>query len=381
MAIPGETRAIHGDVDDGFGFVFDAFKQNFDQNYEVGAALAVRVDGRLVVDLWGGVADKWGRREWRGETLANIYSVTKAATALTVAALVDEGLLDYETKVSAYWPEFQGEGKETISLGQLMSHQSGLPGIVRPIAPEDWYKHDWLVTLLERQTPLFRPGAASGYEPVVFGVMVQEVVKRATGKTVGVHFKERFGDKGVDVHIGVPEHLTDKDFADLLKPPAPPHMGEMTEMKSVAFIKNPTPGGRKAATDEWRQCEMPAVNGHASARGVAAMFEPLARGGLLGEDRLLSEEAVAAATRERIVGRDLILPIEASWAAGFLRNHDKRLYGPNEETVGHSGWGGAFGCADPVMGVSVGYVMNKMSEHLIGDPRGKRLLRALYLAL
>ncbi|MFY8208936.1 MAG: serine hydrolase, partial [Caulobacter sp.] len=168
--------------------------------------------------------------------------------------------------------------------------------------------------------------------------------------------------------------------ADLMRPTAMPQFGEINPAVEAAFFKPwSSPGGKGAA--EWRRVEIPSANGHATAPALARLMGALAHGGTLDGRSLITPAGIKAATAERLRGRDLVLPYEISWGAGFMRNEPNFYYGPTAEAFGHSGWGGSCAFADPTRGVSGAYVMNKQGNALIGDPRSVRLIEAAYASL
>ncbi|MEL7029880.1 MAG: serine hydrolase domain-containing protein, partial [Pseudomonadota bacterium] len=224
------------------------------------------------------------------------------------------------------------------------------------------------------------PGSASGYGPQAYGYVVGEIYRRATGRSIGAAIREtfQFAD-GADFMFAVPESAFPR-IADMTKPPRAPDLGELNAYRQIAFMKPWSASGR-AGDPRWRMAEIPSVNGHANAKGVAAIMAAVACGETPFGSARLSPEGLEAASRQRIVGDDLVLPFRISWGAGFIRNEGLGIYGPNPDAVGHSGWGGSCGFADPATGVSFGYALNKMSERLIDDPRAQRLVDALYRCL
>src|SRR2546421_234561 len=194
-----------GTCDPRFTSVRDAFDRNFNERGELGAALTVHVDGRVVADLWGGWADQGAGRPWHPDTLVNAFSVGKGLIATCAARLAGQGRLDLDTTVAAYWPEFAAGGKDQITLRQLLSHQAGLPAVRRPLPPGAMLDWTAMAAALAPQEPWWEPGSGHGYHVNTFGFLVGEVIRRVTGATAGEYLRtEVAGPLGADVHIGLP---------------------------------------------------------------------------------------------------------------------------------------------------------------------------------
>ena len=195
---------IEGTCDPKFSRVKDAFAENFEKRSEVGAAAAVVLDGKSVVDIWGGHADKAATRPWTRDTLVNVYSTTKGVTAICAHRLVDKGLLDIDAPVAKYWPEFAQAGKDKLPVRFLLSHRAGLPAVRKILDGDALFNWTTMTTALAEQEPWWEPGTAHGYHAVTFGWLVGEVIRRITGKTPGVYLRDEIaGPLGLDFHIGL----------------------------------------------------------------------------------------------------------------------------------------------------------------------------------
>lgn len=360
-----------------FAAVREAFAANFDADLELGARFSLAIDGEIVLDLMGGFADRAQARPFGPDTLTPLFSTTKAVASLLIARLVSAGRLDYGARVAELWPEFDAEGKGELTVEQVLSHQAGLSGLRGPMEPRDWLDWDGVCARLAAMAPLWLPGTASGYHPVTFGYLAGEIFRRVDGRTMGRALREDIaGPLGLDLWIGLPDSEHDR-VADMRRPPAMPDLGEITEPKRLAFLSPwSTPGGVSAA--EYRRAEIPSANGHATAPALARLMAMLACDGRLDGRAWLEGGLAARASAQRIAGRDLVLPYDMSWGAGFIRNDGLWIYGPGRQTFGHSGWGGSCAFADPERGVSGAYVMNKQSAELIADSRARRLIEAAY---
>jgi CubicO group peptidase (beta-lactamase class C family) len=373
---------IHGTAAPGFEAVRAAFAENFAREgdyQEVGAALIAFHRGRLVVDLWGGFADRARTRPWRRDTLANVWSATKGVVAAAVAILVDRGVFRYEDKVAAHWPEFAEAGKGDTTLAQILSHQAGLPGFADPTTLDDFCDWNGCVAKLAQQQPLWAPGAATSYHAMTYGWLAGEIVRRATQKSFGqfVH-DEIAAPLDADIFIGLPES-EDGRVAEMI---GPKHVRDISGLSlppsAVMALTNPQQEPERPNLRAWRAAEIPAGNGHASAAGLARLYAALVNGGRLDDVKLLSPAAIARMTTPATNGgrKDMFLGFEDSWGMGMALNRPG-IYGPNPRAFGHSGWGGSFACADPDAGVAIGYVCNQMGPELVGDPRTQGLCAAI----
>ena len=371
---------INGFCPDRFAKVKDAFAENFAAGGERGARFSVVLGGETVLDIWGGAADRDGQRPYDDNTLTPIFSTGKAVMATLIARLVDAGKLDYEVPVAHYWPEFGEAGKSRITVGQLISHQGGLPGFVPAQDPSIWFDVSATLAALAKQAPLWTPGQGSGYHPITGGYMLGEVFRRVDGRSLGTALRDDFGKKyGLDLMIGTPDSEEGR-IATMQKPTSAPDLGTIDKIKQSAFLdKGSAPAGR--GSGDWRRMEIPSANTHGTALALAQFMGIIASGGYYGKDRILSVTTLGQATRERVYGQDRVLPYKLSWAAGYLRNRGIHIYGPNDRALGHSGWGGSCAMADPDRKLSAAYVMNKQSSYLIGDPRPVKLIDALYKSL
>ncbi|CAL9370309.1 hypothetical protein SUDANB176_00854 [Streptomyces sp. enrichment culture] len=381
---------VHGHCEPRFTAVRAAFEENFREREELGAAVAVTVDGRTVVDLWGGWADPARTRPWERDTLVNVWSTTKGPVALCAHMLADRGLLDLDAPVAAYWPEFAAAGKEKVLVRHLLSHRAGLPGLREPHSLAQLC--DWELTTrrLAATEPWWEPGTRSGYHALTYGHLVGEVVRRVSGLLPGAFLaREVTGPLGVDFTIGLPAGDAGR-VAELVPPPARRSDGQADlfsrlDPAAVAALTNPAVGAAGANTPEWRAAEIPAANGHGTARAVAALYAVLAGRGAYGGHRFLSPQAAERVREGQGSCRDLVLGAgfrhETEVGLGLWLSGPNGSYGPNPRAFGHDGFGGSCGLSDPEAGVSLGYTMNRMGPHIADDPRKMALVDALYGAL
>ncbi|MFF4394983.1 serine hydrolase domain-containing protein [Streptomyces sp. NPDC001480] len=381
---------VHGHCDARFTAVRRAFEENFRDREELGAAVAVTVGGETVVDLWGGWADAARSRPWQRDTLVNVWSTSKGPVALCAHILADRGLLDFDAPVADYWPEFAAAGKEKVLVRHLLSHRAGLSGPREPHSLRELYDWELTTARLAATEPWWEPGTRSGYHALTYGFLVGEVVRRVSGLRPGAFLeREVTGPLGIDFRIGLPEREAGR-AAELVHPRAA-SSGEQAAIFSqlapaaIAALTNPAVGAKEANTPEWRAAEIPAANGHGTARAVAELYGVFAGRGTYRGLRVLSAEAAERVREGQGSCRDLVL------GAGFERETEVGLglwlsgpngsYGPNPRAFGHDGFGGSCGLADPEAGASLGYVMNRMGPHIADDPRKRALVDALYRAL
>ncbi|WP_262060733.1 serine hydrolase domain-containing protein [Streptomyces sp. STR69] len=382
--------AIDGHCDPRFTAVRTAFEENFRDRDELGAAVTVTVDGETVVDLWGGWADAARTRPWERDTVVNVWSTTKGPVALCAHILADRGLLDLDAQVATYWPEFAAAGKENILVRHLLSHRAGLAGLREPHSLAQLY--DWELTTrrLAAMEPWWEPGTRSGYHALTYGFLVGEVVRRVSGLLPGAFLeREVTGPLGIDFTIGLPEKEAGR-AAELVHPPVASSSEQAAIFSqlapaAIAALTNPIAGAAEANTPEWRAAEIPAANGHGTARAIAALYGVFAGRGSYGGHRILSPEAAERVREGQGSCRDLVLGAgfthETEIGLGLWLSGPNGSYGPDPRAFGHDGFGGSCGLADPDRGVSLGYVMNRMGPHIADDPRKLALIDALYGAL
>lgn len=369
---------IAGKCDDKFARVKAAFENNFTAHGDVGASVAVSLEGEMVVDLWGGHKDIAKTAPWEEDTIVNVYSTTKTMAALCALLLADRGELDFNARVASYWPEFAQNGKTDVEVRHLMSHSAGLSGMDEPFSPTEFYDWDNVVAALARQAPWWEPGSASGYHAITQGHLIGEVVRRITNKSLGQFFADEIaGPLGADFHIGTgPEHFP--RIGELVPPQAGPESDSGPDSIASRTFANPAINAKESATAPWRQAEIPAANGHGNARSVVKVQTAVAnRGHAWGVD-LLSEAGARRIFDEQTMGTDLVLGVPIRFGMGYGLTSDVMPMGPNPNTAYWGGWGGSSIVVDLDARLCVSYVMNKMEANLMGDPRGFNLLAAAY---
>lgn len=378
---------IGGTCDPRFATVGEAFATNFAERGEVGAAVCVVAGGRTVVDLWGGWADADRTRPWRADTLVNVFSVGKGLAALCCARLGAAGLLEVDDPVARVWPAFARAGKEGVTVAQVLSHRAGLPAVRRRLPPGAMLDHRRMTAALADQAPWWEPGTAHGYHTNTFGFLVGEVVRRVDGRTLGTMLRQDVaGPLGADVHVGLPdtEHHRVAEFLWDLEPPPEAEPEGLTDDQLMEYNGYFNPSGLSGAgvvnTPEWRRAELPSTNAHASARGVARVYQALAGWGRLGRVEVVDRGTLEAFTAERSSGPDLVLHRPSRFGLGFQLTQPERPLGPGARAFGHFGAGGSLGFCDPDAGLAFAYVMNAMGPRW-QNPRNGALVEAVTASL
>lgn len=364
---------VAGRWDPRFSGVVETLRENVASRGELGAAVALHVDGRVVVDIWTG---------WEEDTLVDVFSVGKAMAALCVVSLASRGQIDLDAPVRGHWPELTADA----TVAQLLSHQAGLPAIARTLPDDAMYDWELMTSSLAAQEPWWEPGTAHGYHVMTYGFLVGELVRRVTGETLKTWFdREIARPLDADIGYGVKPadrgRTADYEFtAETTAPSAVPQtaVDERTRTMRERAYCNPlaASGIGTVNTDAWRDAEMPSTNLHATARGVARVYEELAAGG----GSLLDAETLKRATAPVSDGEDLIHGRLSRFGLGFQLTQPDRQLGPNPRSFGHFGVGGSLGFADPDAGLAFGYVMNRGGPRW-QNPRNRALIDAVYASL
>lgn len=396
------AQEIGGTVQPGFERVAEAFKANFDGKGEIGASVCLTVGGETVVDLWGGTADQKTNAPWTQDTVSIVFSCTKGATALCAHVLAAQGKLDLDAPVSELWPEFAQHGKGHVTTRMMLDHSSAVPAVRAKVKDDGPYDWDYMTVRLADEEPFWQPGTRNGYHGFTFGWTVGEMVRRASGKSLGTFFRDEIaGPLGLDFWIGLPEEMEPRVapiVAHVYKAvdAVTPFMRDLATNKesipALFYFNNGAWRSGGANTRAGHAAEIGAANGITNARGLAGMYAPLANGGgrLVDAKTLTRMGEVSMATHD-----DATLRIPTRFALGFMKSMDNRkrsmaarLWGEDCDSVimssaafGHVGAGGSLGFADPVAGLSFGYTMNRMGPGLLMNERGQSLIDAAYLSL
>ncbi len=391
---------IQGTTAPGFEPVGEAFSDNFTDRNEIGGAFTAYHRGRKVVDIWGG--ESRPGVPWHEDTTTLVWSATKGMSALVAHVLADRGELELNRPVADYWPEFAAGDKGDITVLDILTHGARLPwppGYHEVLTADDvegWDDPSPLLALLERAEPILEPGH-HGYHALTFGLLLGEVVRRATGRSLGTVFRHQIAEPlALQTRIGTsPSEQATLAQLSLTIPPPPTDDPEILAMMAEALgpegptgrcllvgEAGPTLFDRIGNDSGFQAAEYPAANGTTDARSLARMYALLAMGGELDGVRLVSEESVDRHRREQWRGIDESLGAEKRYATGYmLAGTEAETFGPNPDAFGHPGMGGSLGFADPEAGVGFGYVTNHMIFEVAVDPRARALADALYACL
>ena len=383
---------IEGHVSAGFDAVRDAFAENFSRRHELGGACSVYHRGEKVVDLWGGVRNRSTGEPWQEGTMVLVYSATKGLAAMTLAVAHSRGWLDYEQPVCRYWPEFAQQGKETITVRQLLAHQAGLFAFDEPVDRSVVADHDRLAVVLARQKPAWEPGTRQAYHAISLGFYESELLRRVDPhhRSLGQFFHDEIASPlGLDFYIRLPESIPNSRLATLAKPsplamllgfPIRLTLASLNRRSNIyrALMVNP---GSELPHDEQRiyarNLEVPSGGGVGTAPAIAHAYSVFATGGKeLGLREETLRQLMAPAIPPVHGFRDACLKVEIQFSLGFEKPGPKDSFA-HPSSFGHHGTGGSFGFADPHAQIGYGYIPNQIGIHL-ADPREAALRTAVY---
>lgn len=384
---------IHGFVEPGFEPVREAFLENFKRRNELGGGCAVYRRGEKVVDLWSGVRDKATKEPWEEDTMVVVYSTTKGMAAMTLAMAHSRGWLDYEERVATYWPEFAQNGKQDITVRQLLAHQAGLFAFDEPVDASVVRDLDRLAEVLARQTPAWVPGTRQGYHAISLGFYEGELLRRIDPqhRSLGQFFQDEIAvPLGLDFFIRLPETIPNSRLAVVDSPgflklllgfPFRLTMATLDHNSNIyrALVANPGSGivhDRERIFS--RDLEVPSGGGVGTADAIAKAYGVFAAGGKeLGLRPETLELLTAAATPPANGFYDECMLGEVKFSLGFMKPSEAWPF-PRETAYGHPGAGGSIGFADPENEIGYAYVTNRMGVSLTGDARDLALREALY---
>jgi CubicO group peptidase (beta-lactamase class C family) len=379
------SDVTHGHCDSRFATLKAALAEEIADGEEVGASIAVDIDGEMVVDIWGGHADAARTREWGRDTIVNLWSSTKPLTSLTALILADRGLLDVFAPVATYWPEFAANGKQDIEVRHVLSYTSGVSGWEAPFTIDDVYDWGKATSQLARQRPWWPPGTASGYHLLNYGHLVGEIVRRITGKMLKEFVREEIaGPLGADIQIGAGVQDAER-IAEVIPPPPleiPLDVLPKDSPMFKTFSAPPMVGAEIAHTTAWRRADIGGANGHGNARSLVRALSPISLGGRATGVRLLSPATIDLIFQEQSNGIDQVLAVPLRMGIGFgLPEPATFPMIPEGRICFWGGWGGSAVVMNPDRGATFAYVMNKMGPGTTGTKRTERYTRLFYEAL
>jgi CubicO group peptidase (beta-lactamase class C family) len=374
---------LSGTIDPRFQPLADVLGAQLASGYDLGASLAVAVDGELVVDCWGGWADRERTEPWEADTITNVWSTTKTMTALSALVLADQGRLDLDERVAAYWPEFAANAKQDVLVRHLLGHTSGVSGWEKPFSVEQLVDDEVATAHLAGQAPWWEPGTASGYHAMNQGHLVGEVIRRIDGRGLARFFAEEIAERvDADFTIGSPPENHER-IAPVVPPP-PPEPREDIDKNAVWYktFTGPLATAKLSWSDEWRAAAIGAANGHGNARSVARAQAAVSNGGVgPGGVRLLSPATIERIFEPQADGIDLVIETEVRFGMGYALPRPDGLLGITDGRICYwGGWGGSIVVNDVDNGVTLAYVMNRMQDGILGNDTSRALVAA-YLDL
>jgi CubicO group peptidase (beta-lactamase class C family) len=389
--------AVQGHVSPGFEAVLAAFEENFARRHELGGACAVYHRGEKVVDLWGGVRNKVTGEPWERDTMVVVHSATKGLAAMALAIAHSRGWLEYDERVAKYWPEFAQNGKQDITVRQLLGHQAGLFAFDEPVDRSVVADLDRLAAVMARHRPAWEPGTRQGYHGLTLGFYEGELMRRVDPRhrTLGQFFQDEIATPlGEDVFIRLPDGIPNSRLATL-SPPGTIQMVigfrplrlmvEGLNRRSNIYRALGVNPGTSIYLDEQRvyarNLEVPAGGGVATARGIAHAYSVFATDGRELGVRQETLDALAAPAIPPTHGfYDECLKGEVQFSLGFMKPCGNWPFG-GPRSFGSPGTGGALGFADPDARLGYAYVTSRMGTTFTGDPRDVALRHALYATL
>lgn len=394
---PGTRVAVAGEVAPGFEGVRDAFLENFILRGELGGAVSVWLGGEQVVDLWGGIRNRATGEPWERDTMVLVYSATKGMSAMALAVAHSRGLLDYEERVATYWPEFARNGKERITVRQLLAHQAGLFAFDEKVDREVVADLDRLAAVMERQRPAWEPGTRQAYHVITLGFYEGELLRRVDPRhrTLGQFFQDEVATPlGIDFYVRLPESIPDSRLArlELAKPlellRGYPFLFTLAVLnpRSNAFRAAAVNPGTEVPRDlehvYARNLEVPSGGGVGTARAIARAYGVFATGGKeLGLRRETLEALESPAIPAARGFHDYCVKGSVKFALGFMKPSEEWPFGSSDAAYGSPGSGGSLGFADPAVGLGYGYVTSQSGTTLTADPRELALREAVYAAV
>jgi len=385
---------VEGHVSSGFEAVRDVFVENFDRRHEVGGACCAYYHGEKVVDLWGGIRNKETGEPWERDTMVLVNSTTKGLAAMTMAVAHSRGWLDYEERVGTYWPEFAQQGKESVTVRQLLAHQAGVFALDEPIDRSLVADIDRLADVLARQRPAWEPGTRQAYHAMTLGFYESALLHRVDPRhrTLGRFFQDEIASPlSLDVYIRLPESIPNSQLATLAPPgrvqrlvgfPIRLTLEAMNPHSNIMRALRGSELPRDDARVYARDLEIPSGGGVGTARAIARAYSVFATGGRELDLRAETLRALAAPATPPARGfhDECMKSDDVQFSLGFMKSTREWPFG-STSSYGSPGAGGSIGFADPAAGIGYGYVTSQMGTALTGDPRDVALRDALYAAL
>ena len=371
---------VSGVAAPGFEPLVAEFGRAIRADEELGASLAVRVDGKTIVDIWGGWRTTARDDAWQVDTVVNVWSASKVVSVIAVLRLVTLGALDLDLPVAHYWPEFGHNGKSGVLLRHVLAHSSGVSGWDAPFGLSELYDTELAFARLADQAPWWQPGTGSGYHAITQGVLLDAIVRRACGRSLADVVEAEFRD-GLNADFQFGTGQIDTERIAEIEPAAPASVSFPDDFDRTIMTRTftqPRVVPLDAMTQDWRAARLPAVNGHTHARALATIADALANEGLAAGRELIGPSIVRQALTPQTSGRDLVLGTDITWGLGLAASSDNNPAGlaPGPRWY-WGGWGGSLVVIDPPRRLTFAYTMNRMSPDLVGSTRSRRYVSVL----
>jgi CubicO group peptidase (beta-lactamase class C family) len=364
------------------------FQENFEKLGELGAAVSVWQNGKPIVDLYGGFCDASRKKPWTPNTVVLVWSATKGIGSACVLHALQQQNVELNRHVAEFWHEFAQSNKDKITLAQLLSHRAGLCALDQRV---DVLDYGAVIRALEAQAPLWPPGAAHGYHARTFGFLLDELIRRITGRTLSDYWQENFARPlELDFWIGLPERENSRVATIYAsksgKPPEPAQFyRDLVAPGTLARKTFTSPYGlnviSKMNDPQIRAQPNVSFGGIGSASALAKFYSMLANGGKLNGQTFFSQETLARMTTTLSDGLDRVFQIPTAFSAGFMKDSPdaaRKMFGPSATSFGHPGAGGSHAFADPENEIAFAYVMNQMEQSVLPNERSLRLVDAIY---
>jgi len=374
---------IQGSCDPRFSQCAEAFRANFGDDGELGAACAIYFEGQPVVDLWGGRAATDGAA-WQQDTAAPVFSVTKGIATLCILSEVSRGAIELDRPVAHYWPEFGAHGKGSVTVREALAHRAGVPLLTGEVTIEDLSNPEVMAARLASEAPLFEPGSGHAYHALTIGWITSELMRRVTGQNLGAWFHDHLAlPLNLNIRIGDTDMGTPVATIEVPAAYDTPEIDPASIPARIIGLNGLFPArmsGLAAAMNDpaIQRVELAGANAIADARSLACLYsDVIGVGSISCIDNATLIDACHTMSSGIPLGQDFLGP---TWGAGLMLPWPVQpMLG--QGSFGHDGAGGALAFAHAPSGVSFAYVRNRVGQPGVCDPMVYRVVDALAQSL
>ncbi|KAL4946535.1 hypothetical protein BDV06DRAFT_182352 [Aspergillus oleicola] len=380
--------SVEGHCDQRFNALRDVFTEHIKTGKEVGASVCVSVNGKTAVDLWGGYATPDFSQPWTRDTIAPVWSISKTISALAVLLLVDRGQVHPDDPVSKYWPAFDTDDKRSVKVKHFLSHTAGLPAWDPPIDVGTLLEDQAVaIEKLVAQKPWWEPGTASGYHLVTQGLLIGELVKRVSGKTLPQFISDEFAiPLNADFYLGIQNEKEWGRIAEMIPPATglpPGLLDNAPEPNHPMYIALRAMRGVRmeptiSSTPAFRRCGIGSMGGLSNAAGFNKILEIITNKGSLNGKTYLKESTIQLIFEKQAEGIDLVLGTPLKLGMGFGIGSTGIKWMPDGKVAFWGGYGGSIAIVDLDRGVTFTYAMNRMENGTLGNSNAEAYVRAFY---